>query len=153
MQYIILYSISGISWKIQCGISRCYVIIMEFTQLSLSPLKKEIFLHFEYFRFRTTLPGNILSKQVICELINDQNYFYNIAKAKQNDPKCFPTSFSYIRFTRANRILRLYVSTLNPSFEFLRIVSYIMNSILVLIQTASVLFSKRFKFVSFHMYL
>ncbi len=29
--------------------------------------------------------------------------------------------------TRANRILRLYVSTLNPSFEFFRIVSYIMN--------------------------
>ena len=77
-----------------------------------------------------------LSEQVICELSNDQKYLYNIAKAIENDPKCFPTYFVDLNpgtihharwLTRANRVLRLYVSTLNPSFEFLRIVSYIMN--------------------------
>ena len=63
---------------------------MEFTQLSSCPLKKEVFLHFEYLRFRTTLPGKILSEQVICELSNDQKYLYN-TKAIENDQKCFPT--------------------------------------------------------------
>ena len=92
------------------------------------------------FAFRVpsilTMPGNILSEQVICELSNDQKYLYNIAKATENEPKCFPTSLVDLNpgtihrarwLTRATRILRPYVSTLNPSFEFLRIVSYIMN--------------------------
>ena len=99
-------------------------------------------------------------EQMICERSNDQKYLYNIAKAIKNDPKCFPTylvdlnpgTIHHARWlTRANKILQLYVSTLNPSFEFLRIVHHeCVYSILVLFQTASILFSRRIKFVPFH---
>ena len=46
--------------------------------------------------------------------------------------------------TKANRILRLYVSTLHPSVELIRVVSIIINiyaSILVLFQISSLLLS------------
>ena len=57
-----------------------------------------------------------LTEQVIRELTNDQKYLYNISKAIENDPKCFPISLvdlnpgtiNHARWlTRANRILRL----------------------------------------------
>ena len=84
----------------------------------------------------TTIRGNVneLHEDIIHDISKDQKYLYEMSKAIQNgicSPELairFPGNLNHARWlTRANRILRLFISTQVPSKELVRLVCFVVK--------------------------